>query len=103
MTRRWIVRPPAHAEVDAAASWYEQRQAGLGLRFVDAVDHVLKRIRDAPLQFPSISIEVRRALLHTFPYAVYFRVTEERIVILAVLHLHRDPRTWRERARPSHR
>ena len=40
-------------------------------------------------QFPSVSVGVRRALLHTFPYAVYFRETEQFVVILAVLHLRR--------------
>jgi plasmid stabilization system protein ParE len=91
MARQWVVRPLAEADIEAAAAWYEGQQSGLGLRFVDAVDHVLTRIRDAPLQFPVVSPDVRRALLHTFPYAVYFRPTEESVVILAVLHLRCDP------------
>lgn len=103
MARRWIIRPQAQADIEAAATWYEQQQTGLGLRFIDAVDHVLGRVREAPLQFPCIATEIRRALVHTFPYAIYFRLTEERIVVLAVLHLRRDPRTWRERAQPSPR
>lgn len=81
MERRWIVRPLAQADIEAAAAWYEEQQTGLGSRFVDAVDHVLTRIRKTPLQFPDISISVRRALLHTFPYAFYFRTTEESVVI----------------------
>ena len=98
MARRLIVRPLAESDVDDAATWYESRQAGLGLRFVDAVDHVLERIHIAPLQFPSVHLAVRRALLQNFPYAVYFRVTNETVVVLAVLHLRRDPRTWRTRS-----
>ena len=86
--------PLAQADIDDAVTWYEQQQFGLGSRFLDVLDHILKRIRDTPLQFPSISGEVRRALLHTFPYAVYFRETEQAVVILAVLHLRRDPRIW---------
>src|SRR5216683_4793763 len=97
MTRRWIVRPLAQADLDDTVTWYEQQQSGLGSRFLDAIDRVLIRIRDTPLQFPSVFGEVRRALIHTFPYAVYFRATDERIVILAVLHLLRDPRTWHRR------
>src|SRR5213592_3798708 len=98
MTRRWIVRPLAQADLDDAATWYESQQSGLGSRFLDAVDHVLNRVRETPLQFPSVSAGVRRALLQTFPYAVYFRDTEQGVVILAVLHLHRDPRVWRGRS-----
>ena len=42
---------------------------------------------------------LRRALLHTFPYAVYFRTSDEAVVVLAVLHLRRNPKVWRGRAR----
>jgi hypothetical protein len=41
-----------------------------------------------------VSPDTRRALLHTFPYAVYFRVTDDAVAVLAVLHMRRDPRTW---------
>jgi plasmid stabilization system protein ParE len=88
----------AQADLDDAATWYESQQSGLGSRFLDAVDHVLNRVRETPLQFPSVSAGVRRALLQTFPYAVYFRDTEQAVVILAVLHLRRDPRVWRGRS-----
>lgn len=97
MVRRWIVRPLAESDIDQAAQWYEDQQPGLGFRFLDVLDQVMERIRTAPLQFPSISANVRRALLHTFPYAVYFRVTEEATTVLGVLHLRRDPRAWRAR------
>jgi plasmid stabilization system protein ParE len=98
MTRRWIVRPLAQADIDDAVTWYEQRQSGLGSRFLDVLDDAFTRIRDTPLQFPTISADVRRALLHTFPCALYFRETEQAVTILAVLHLHRDPRIWRRRS-----
>jgi plasmid stabilization system protein ParE len=96
MPRQWIVRPLAEADLDAAASWYDEQQSGLGSRFLDAVDQLFDRIRETPQQFPSVALGVRRALLRTFPYAVYFQETNETVVILAVLlHLRRDPRTWR--------
>ena len=68
------------------------------LSLLETLDHVLNRVRKTPLQFPSVSAGVRRALLPTFPYAVYFRDTEQAVVILAVLHLRRDPRIWRGRS-----
>jgi plasmid stabilization system protein ParE len=92
MSRRWIVRPLAESDLDRAASWYEHQRAALGLRFLDAVDHLFERVRTKPLQFPLVSANVRRALVPTFPYAVYFRVTDDAVVVLAVLHLRRRPR-----------
>ena len=98
MARRWIVRPLAESDLERAASWYEDQRPGVGLRFLYAADQLLGRLRDSPLQFPLVSTDVRRALLHTFPYAVYFRATEDAVVVLAVLHLRRDPSTWRTRS-----
>ena len=74
MSRRFIVRPLAEADLEDAARWYEGERAGLAERFFSDVDRTFARIRERPLQFPSVSGNVHRALLHTFPYAVYFRV-----------------------------
>ena len=99
MARQWIVRPLAETDLDEAARWYEDQRTGLGLRFLDAVDPLFERIRATPLQFPIVSADVRRALLPTFPYAVYFRATDDAVIVFAVLHLRRDPRTWKARSR----
>lgn len=98
MPRRWIVRPLAESDLDLAASRYESQRLGLGLRFLDAADKLFERVRATPLQFPLVSSDVRRGLMHTFPYAAYFRVTHDAVVVLAVLHLRRHPRTWRNRS-----
>jgi len=99
MARRFIVRPLAEADLDDAARWYQDERASLTERFLRDVDRTFVRIRERPLQFPAVINDVRRALLHTFPYAVYFRASEEDVVVLAVLHLRRNPRVWRRRIR----
>jgi plasmid stabilization system protein ParE len=98
MTRRFVVRPLAEADLEDAARWYENQRAGLAGRFLDDVNRTFARIRERPLQFPTVLRETRRALLQTFPYAVYFRVSDEIIVIVAVLHLRRNPKVWRARS-----
>jgi plasmid stabilization system protein ParE len=99
MARRFIVRPLAEADIDSAAQWYETERQGLAGRFLTDLDRMFKRMAESPFQFPAISGEVRRALMHTFPYAVYFRASDEEILVLAVLHLRRNPRIWRARTR----
>ena len=98
MTRRFIVRPLAEADLEDAARWYSDKRAGLAERFLTDVDQTFARIRERPFQFPTVAGEVRRALLHTFPYAVYFQVFDEIVVVVAVLHLRRNPKVWRRRA-----
>jgi plasmid stabilization system protein ParE len=99
MARRFIVRPLAEADLENAARWYDEERAGLAERFLSDVDRTFARIRERPFQFPVVSGDVRRALLHTFPYAVYFRTSDEMVAVVAVLHLRRNPKVWRGRAR----
>ena len=99
MARRFIVRPLAEADLEDAARWYQNERAGLEERFLSDVDQTFARIRERPLQFPTVAGDVRRALLQTFPFAVYFRASEHAVVVLAVLHLRRNPKVWRKRLR----
>lgn len=95
MNRRTFVRPEAQINIREAAIWYEQRETGLGHRFAAEIRQSLRSITKTPLRFPLIENGVRRLLLHRFPYAVYFIVDGDSVVILAVLHQHREPETWR--------
>lgn len=40
MTWRVVFRPEVETDIGEAAAWYESRQAGLGLRFADAIFEV---------------------------------------------------------------
>ena len=95
--RRLELAAEAEAELLEAALWYEQEQPGLGTRFELAVDELLTRLENHPLQFPEVRPGVRRGLTRTFPYAVYFRLQVSSIRVLAVLHQRRDPKRWRQR------
>jgi plasmid stabilization system protein ParE len=95
--RKLLTRLSAQFDVEEAASWYESRRPDLGLRFLEELDHVLKRVTAAPLHFPVIHRGVRRALLNRFPYSVYFVFGDEEIEIIAVLHQRRHPGIWRSR------
>ncbi|MHB8652349.1 MAG: type II toxin-antitoxin system RelE/ParE family toxin [Terriglobia bacterium] len=97
MTRRLTILPQAELDVSDAKAWYEARRIGLGDEFLDEIDSVLNRIIKGPFQFPKIKNNIRRALLLRFPYSVYFGVTNEAVELVAILHQHRDPRTWEKR------
>ena len=87
------------AEVDLAAifGWYEKQREGLGRRFIDAAEGVFRHIQSSPRVFPEVIAGYRRAILRRFPYGVYFSHEPNRVVVHAVLHLHRDPAVWRRR------
>lgn len=97
MSRRFIVRPEAEAEIAEAFDWYENRVPGLGSDFLLCVDAVFSAILRSPHQFPQVHKVIRRALTRRFPYEVFFVEDNERIVVLSVFHAKRDPKRWRKR------
>ena len=90
--------PEAESEMTEAALWYEDQQADLGKRFLVSVQDALNRIKIAPLLYPVVDGEARRCLTRTFPFGVIFRVETDCIMVIAVMHLHRDPQYWTERS-----
>ena len=99
MSYRLQVRLAAEADVAEAAEWYDQRQPGLGEKFVREVDQAIARVVENPLAFPVIlkRHEVRRALTKRFPYRIFFSLKGEAVVVHAVLHGRRDDRHWKDR------
>jgi len=89
--------PEAEAEMIDAVSWYESQQTDLGKRFLASVQDSLNRVEINPLLYPVVEGDVRRCLTKTFPFGVLFQVQPEQIVVMAVMHLHRDPEYWRNR------
>lgn len=97
MNRSTFVRPEAQTDIREAALWYESRETGLGIRFVGEVRTSLRHVANNPLRFPAVGEDVRRAVLNSFPYSVYFMTEIDAVVIIAVLHQHRRPDTWQKR------
>lgn len=94
---RCIVRPAAAADIDDAFLWYEGQRRGLGYEFLAAANTLMDAVAEHPLRYPIVRRGARRALLRRFPYAIYFRVYEDVIVVIACMHGRRSPRRWRAR------
>jgi len=97
MRYRLIIRPEAEADIQEAFDWYERHVPGLGAEFLAVVDAALSSIVRHPLQHPVIYRNARRALTRRFPYQVFFAMTDDTIVVVAVTHGARDPRRWQDR------
>jgi plasmid stabilization system protein ParE len=93
-----ILRDDAASDVASATHWYERQRSGLGDEFLDSLNSRLSEIEAAPLAYAVTYREVRRAKLRRFPYIVYYRLLDDRIEVLGVLHGSRDPRVWQQRS-----
>ena len=94
--RQVVFRPEAEDEVLEAREWYEARRAGLGKEFAQAVDEIVSRIVENPLAYQGAYKETRRAVLSRFPYAVYYRLAGQDIVVQAV-HGRQHQSRWQSR------
>lgn len=96
MRRIWF-RPQARAEIREARSWYEGQVAGLGRAFIAEVETTLAFLRLHPQMYMELSDngQVRRALLHRFPYSLVYELTSEsEVVVLACRHVKQAEMNW---------
>ena len=91
---RIIFRPEARVESLEACNWYESRSSGLGLEFVRALEAALAAALRNPEAFSFIEGELRRVILRRFPYSLVFRARADHLVVVAVFHHRREPRSW---------
>ena len=98
MNRQPHTARPAAEELAAAVGWYEDRRAGLGSEFFDAIVRTLNRIAEVPeAGSPFRDLNARRMLVAGFPYQVVYRIDSDEIRVIAFAHLKRRPGFWRHR------
>ena len=89
-----VFDPAAAEEIEEAADWYEAHKSGLGRDFVVEVNASIRRIIEFPNAWPPVSRRVRHLQLTRFPYAIFYQMRSDEILIVAVAHLHRRPEYW---------
>ncbi|MEW6532892.1 MAG: type II toxin-antitoxin system RelE/ParE family toxin [Thermodesulfobacteriota bacterium] len=84
--------PDVEEDVVAGYRWYEGKVLGLGEEFLRMFYACLEGIKRNPLGSSRVYHEIRRSLLRRFPYAVYFRVQANEVIVFGLFHCARDPR-----------
>jgi Plasmid stabilisation system protein. len=84
-------------ELNDAVRYYELEYEGLGRRFRAEVKKAATRIADYPRAWSVERGDVRKCLLHKFPYKLLYSIEEGHIFVIAVAHQHRKPDYWIER------
>ena len=99
MSYRLDTRPEALADVAEAAAWYEGQQSGLGERFTREVIATIDALQRDPLLYRlrHRRLGARWCFPVSFPYRIVYRVADDIITVVAVIHAARHDQRWKER------
>lgn len=87
----------ARNEMAEIKRFYNLQQKGLGEAFQREAQAAAQLILAHPLSW-QIEVEpTRRFILNRFPYKMVYMVQSEQVVIVAIMHQHRNPDYWVDR------
>ena len=89
--------PEAKAELDEAVQYYELQVKGLGTTFKSVAKSTIKRVATFPTAWSIVRPNIRRCIMHKFPYNVLYSIENNCILIIAIAHHHRYPNYWNDR------
>jgi hypothetical protein len=89
----------ARDEFFNSIDYYELQQPGLGFTFSEQVNAAIERILEFPQGWTPLDNTFNRCLVKEFPYALIYTVTDQVVIVVAVMNLHRRPDYWRNRSR----
>ena len=90
----------AEAEVDLreAIAYYETQRKGLGRELRLEIEATTQRLQRNPKLYPLHDRRgTRKAVVHRFPYTIFFAELEDSLWVAAVAHHKRRPSYWRKR------
>ena len=89
--------PIAKLELDDTIGYYELQLEGLGKRYKEDVRTSLNRISIFPEAWTMVRPNIRKCVMHKFPYNILYTIDENTILVIAIAHHHRLPDYWVDR------
>jgi plasmid stabilization system protein ParE len=77
----------------------EDRGEGAGMRFLHKLDFTLGNLRAHPELAPVFEEPVRRLVIGSTGYGLFYSVESRGIIVNALIHLSRNPQVIRDRIR----
>ena len=95
--RDFVFSAEAEDELLQSIRYYEQEKPGLGDDFLAEVQSLTLRLLDFPDSGAPVLRDVRRARVYRFPYDLVYRIRQDLLIIIAVMHQRREPGYWKNR------
>jgi plasmid stabilization system protein ParE len=88
---RLRILPEVATDISGAIKWYRRERPELGDKLSEAVYALMEKIAASPRAWNQVYRTFHRAHLRHFPYAVYYRIEDEEIIISLLFHTARNP------------
>ena len=98
MSLQLIVSREAQGDIAEAVAYFRGISSNLSVRFGIELETIYTFILEHPELYPVVYKNFRRALLHRFPYSVFYIVDSPVVLIVGVVHQARDEETWKRRS-----
>ncbi len=94
MDIRIVFSSTAKSDLERSYYWYEERSAGLGVRFLDVIDHGLQLIRINPEGFFKKNNDFREFFLTRFSFVIIYQFDRknQKVFVLRIFHTKRNPK-----------
>lgn len=73
--------PAVEDDAISGYNWYENKSVGLGEEFLRLFYACSAELPRVPKMYPKVYGEFRRRLLRRFPYAIYYRIQNNELVV----------------------
>lgn len=91
---RLTFHPDVFSEIKSSYQWYQSQADGLGEDFLRELESGYQAILDFFDTWPKFSRGFRRYILSRFPYSIIYRVEDNTLFVVAVMHNSRKPYYW---------
>ena len=84
----------AQKQIKDSAVYYSEKSHTLGEVFLQLIENSIQEIQAFPYASFIIREPYRRFLTKKFPFGIIYRIENERIFIVTVMHLKQEPFLW---------
>ena len=91
---RVVFSKNAALELVDAVDYFNQEHPALGNRSENEVKKAVERISEYPTSWSLERGEIRKYLMHKFPYKLLYSIEKDHLFIIAIAHQHRRPDYW---------
>ena len=91
-----IIQPEAEKDLDELYDYFEDQRSGLGFDLLAQLTEVIQLLEERPKLFQKVYKNKRRAVIKRFGCNIIYKIIDQDVYILAIMHGRRDPKNWRE-------